>query len=526
MAGIEDTETSRKHYHAPYTDRNPIPTIQHYKEVKEQRKENALPVEDDGASDAQPGRAQQTIDAYKDWRDGKRQDNQEESKDKREAGEPDYQDSSRSHDQQGGGDEHDEHVVEDTSEVQAAQDPKERRKTMKKRDDDRADREVTDPVTHLPVKIHDFTKKDLKDAPENEPTPGSSHRTATGLSQAANAKSTDNLNRETKEMDGIHAGMRNLFPPPEFDDVRRDISHVYRTAIIAGLGVVLSVAVGLLLLEKVFDISARIESLILRKDSSGKSLSGLFLVLVGGALGSLVVWTLATWTDKKIGQIWESHVWESERHQHKEMEKSSSPETVQWLNSLFSNVWPIVNPDLFTSLADMLEDVMQASLPKLVRMVSVEDIGQGSESIRILGIKWLPTGAATKSVTEDGKLEENKKKKNDRTVSGEGSIDRSSKDDDDSQDDGDDNGKNSSKKQQKEQTAQNVAEGMEAEEGDFVNMEIAFAYRARTAGKTMKNRVKNAHLYLAFYLPSNIKIRKLFLSQSVAILLINSSRLG
>ncbi len=33
---------------------------------------------------------------------------------------------------------------------------------------------------------------------------------------------------------------------------------------------------------------------------------------------------------------------------------------------------------------------MQASLPKLVRMVSVEDLGQGSESFRILGVRWLP----------------------------------------------------------------------------------------------------------------------------------------
>lgn len=136
---------------------------------------------------------------------------------------------------------------------------------------------------------------------------------------------------------------------------------------------------------------------------------------------------------------------------------------------------------------------MQASLPKLVRMVSVDDIGQGSESLRILGVRWLPTGAAAKSVGEDGKLKKNSDKNkstSDRTVPGQGNVDDNAegKDEDgDGQDDG-------------------VAEGMEAEEGDFVNMEVAFAYRPSAGRKHMKDRAKKAHLYMAFYLPSNIKL--------------------
>jgi hypothetical protein len=49
---------------------------------------------------------------------------------------------------------------------------------------------------------------------------------------------------------------------------------------------------------------------------------------------------------------------------------------------------------------------------------------------------------------------------------------------------------------------------MEAEEGDFVNMEIAFAYRPST-GRGIKSRAKHAHLYLAFYLPGKVKLREL-----------------
>jgi len=51
---------------------------------------------------------------------------------------------------------------------------------------------------------------------------------------------------------------------------------------------------------------------------------------------------------------------------------------------------------------------------------------------------------------------------------------------------------------------------MEAEDGDFVNVEVAFAYRPST-GKGVKSRAKHAHLLLAFYLPGNIKLREYLL---------------
>ncbi|KAJ8612801.1 hypothetical protein MRB53_037272 [Persea americana] len=45
--------------------------------------------------------------------------------------------------------------------------------------------------------------------------------------------------------------------------------------------------------------------------------------------------------------------------------------------------------------------------------VSVDDIGQGSEAIRILGVKWLPTGAAGRAVDSDGNLKKSAKNKDD-----------------------------------------------------------------------------------------------------------------
>jgi hypothetical protein len=159
--------------------------------------------------------------------------------------------------------------------------------------------------------------------------------------------------------------------------------------------------------------------------------------------------------------------------------------------------------DLFASLVDMLEDVMQASLPKVVRMVSIDDLGQGSEAIRILGIRWLPTGAANQSVDEDGNLKSpSNKEANDRAAPGEGEEEDHEdevKDDDDVEKE-----KNDQEAKQKEDEKQAMREGMEAEQGDFVNMELAFSYRARSSGKSIKSKAKNAHLYLRFYLPGGI----------------------
>lgn len=39
--------------------------------------------------------------------------------------------------------------------------------------------------------------------------------------------------------------------------------------------------------------------------------------------------------------------------------ESDSPETAAWFNTLLHSLWPIVNPSLFISVADMLEDALQ-----------------------------------------------------------------------------------------------------------------------------------------------------------------------
>lgn len=41
-------------------------------------------------------------------------------------------------------------------------------------------------------------------------------------------------------------------------------------------------------------------------------------------------------------------------------------EGAEWANAVLRGVWPIVNPDLFATMMDILEDIMQSSAPGFV----------------------------------------------------------------------------------------------------------------------------------------------------------------
>jgi hypothetical protein len=67
-----------------------------------------------------------------------------------------------------------------------------------------------------------------------------------------------------------------------------------------------------------------------------------------------------------------------------------TPESVEWLNSILATVWPLIPPETFTSLTDMIEDVMQASLPRFVTAVRITDLAQGRNPLRVVAMRGLP----------------------------------------------------------------------------------------------------------------------------------------
>lgn len=357
-------------------------------------------------------------------------------------------------------------------------------------------REVTDPITHLPVMIHDSTDHELSAVPENESHPDSS------LAR----KSEKQIREEYDRIKRDHNGLLRRFPPPSFAATREELATVYQRALLFGLGSLFLILFALLVAWQ-----ATLNSTSRGQGGWQKSWPQVFLrtILVavpGLGIGAGIIWSVREWVRHRIEDIWESLVWEAARTEEDDTAKSPTPESTQWLNSILASVWALINPDLFTSLADTLEDVMQASLPKLVQMVSVDDLGQGGEALRILGIKWLPTGAAAMDVSANGKPTSDKKGNGLRNAQGERETDSNNNPASIVNPEGRGNPDDSHSSEEDEKD--NVAEGMEAEEGDFVNMEVAFSYRASNLGKSLKVKSKSAHLYLAFYLPGKIRLRK------------------
>lgn len=486
MSGVDDVESGRKNYRKPHNAHNPIPTIAKYREEKERRQEWSDQPEhgpEGNSNSNEPSRRDRLGDAYDVLKHGKgsedpqsgdaghykamnknlvQVDEEEEADD--HAGKLS---STKEQLEQDGKDGTDNGMQDTTENSLKSSDPKQARKDMKKFKPDGTDREVTDPITHLPVKIHDFTDHDLKTTAKNPPPVGSEPRTMTGME--ALDKTDEHLSAEEQESKDAHTAMEVLFPPPEFDQTRAEITTVYMQAVTVGLG---AVAVSLMVINTLF-WPTRHHLGWTRHLLKAVELSVMAIVSSG------IILFMRQWSENRIKNVWDVEIWQAERKRGQKLAKSQTAESTQWLNSLFASVWPLINPDLFMSISDTLEDVMQASLPSMVRMVAVEDLGQGSEALRILGVRWLPTGAAARSIGSDGKLKSSNQEKQDRKV----------------EDDGEG------------QSEQPQHDTMEAEEGDFVNLEIAFAYRPST-GRGIKSRAKHAHLYLAFYLPGKVKLRK------------------
>lgn len=371
-----------------------------------------------------------------------------------------------------------------TEAVAGALDPKQKRKAMKKAKRDTGGREVTDPVTHLPIVIHDQTDKDLRSVPQNVPEPGTDHLTATGLQGAS--KSEDQLQSEHEQLQKGYVGMKKMFPPPDFEDMRIELGAVYNRAVKGGLALIGAAAA----------IFLGFPSLRGQAHPSMYTLLG-FASFVATAFG--VAMGMGRWIDKKANEIFEDETWDAARREENETLDTGTelPESVQWFNRLISSIWPLVNPDLFSSLIDQIEDIMQASLPKFIKMVSIDDMGQGNESVRILGVRWLPSGAASMTMDSDGQL-----KKPDATTSSDRTNPEEGQQSDGTSADEDEAGM--SKEENDEEMA--IREGMEAEEGDFVNLELAVSYRSRSSGKGIRSKAKNAHLLLKFYLPGGVPV--------------------
>jgi hypothetical protein len=345
MSGVEDVNNQRRNFKAPHNARNPIPTVKKYREEKQRREDqygdpNAEVDEDDRTTRDKLGEAYNAFTGKAHENDGHEP---YEAQDLEEAEDHSGQ-TANSKNQRLPQDTDDDEDVQDTTEGQLHEsDPKKARKKMKKFNADGTEREVTDPITHLPVKIHDFTDKDLKNTPKNAPPAGSEPRTMTGM--AAIDKSNEHLDEEEEESKDSHAAMQALFPPPDFDATRGEITGVYTRSLSIGLG---AVVVSLIVVDAMFWPTRKMGGW---KGHMWKTIQTLTMLAVAGGIAAF----MRQYTENRIKNVWDVEVWQAERKRGKKLAKSQTAESTQWLNSLFSSVWPLINPDLFTSISDTLE---------------------------------------------------------------------------------------------------------------------------------------------------------------------------
>ncbi|KAH9941531.1 hypothetical protein B0H21DRAFT_752338 [Amylocystis lapponica] len=135
-------------------------------------------------------------------------------------------------------------------------------------------------------------------------------------------------------------------------------------------------------------------------------------------------------------------------------------ESAEWANALLRGVWPIVNPDIFASVVDMIEDIMQSSVPSFVHSVRIVDMGLGSNAARITAIRSLPDASepepgvgASDNIGESMKVDSKP-------------IDNDSR---------------------------------EALDADHVNLEVSFAYRGLPSGQSAVSKARNIHLLVEFF---------------------------
>lgn len=182
---------------------------------------------------------------------------------------------------------------------------------------------------------------------------------------------------------------------------------------------------------------------------SGGSFIGLALIGIGA---SSYIWH---WAKTLVNES-ENVDWESERRRGEIATANLIPESVEWMNKLLGLGWNLVDPEMFNSMADLLEDVMQASVPGVVENVRVVDISQGSNPLRILSLRALPEADV-------------------RDLKKSATAARIGRD-------------------EQERLA-------EEEGGEVYNLEASFAYHAApTQGRGVSNKAKNMHLQVEFYI--------------------------
>ncbi|PWY97343.1 hypothetical protein BCV70DRAFT_202924 [Testicularia cyperi] len=153
-------------------------------------------------------------------------------------------------------------------------------------------------------------------------------------------------------------------------------------------------------------------------------------------------------------------------------------ESVEWLNKALATAWPLINSDYFAPFVDLLEDSLMTQVPGIVHSVRVEDMDQGSIPLRVKSFRLLPSD---ESCFLEGAVAQAKKdadQNNTKVTTGtaEGAA----------------GGTIAGQGNDLGQDTPGLDDSTGVDVGDFVNLEVTFAYRGAPA--TKKGRLRSSML--------------------------------
>ncbi|OKL59777.1 hypothetical protein UA08_04745 [Talaromyces atroroseus] len=304
-------------------------------------------------------------------------------------------------------------------------------------------RKVTDPVTGRDIEIEDVQKRYLEesknpmltvpnanlDKPTHIKTDPTQDFAEYKESQDVTAPPDPVAEGTTSDVP-IHGEKTNILFHPTPSITFQPMFHQLEKR---ANGLVAAVALAIILFGRIF----------------GGSLWGLFLLAFSVASG-VYLWV------KEVIRSGRDREWRSEQLRGETATVNLLPESVEWMNAFLGITWGLLNPEMFTSVADTIEDIMQASVPSIIENVRVAEIDQGNNPLRILSIRALPDGHV-----EDLKhniREENKKSKDPQEAAA------------------------------------------DEEGGDYYNFEVSFAYHAKPTEGSTSAKARNMHMQIVFYL--------------------------
>jgi len=206
-------------------------------------------------------------------------------------------------------------------------------------------------------------------------------------------------------------------------------------------------------------------------------------LILGTGVGG---WTLTHLASRKLEKELLSVRMEMERQRG---EENSPPygESAEWLNAAIACIWKQIDPAMFISVSDMIEDIMQQSLPGFISAVKISDLGIGDNPFRFVALRGLPDMQGDKEYPREewihqGKPEEASAANPQGTpATAEQAAPPGNK----------------PLSPEEDQDGDGIAD--EDESGDFLNYEVSFSYSSRP-GSDEKTKSKNIHLLLQFFL--------------------------